>query len=100
MKLALSGFPMTGKSTLFQLLTGTELSPHAAPGEAQIAVSRVPDPRLDRLTEMYKPKKKVPAWVGVKTIDWLLLPFGPNPPKPSVPIWPSPVVMVASPDWR
>ena len=63
MKIALFGFPMTGKSTMFRLLTGVEPSPHATPGEAQAGVARVADPRLDRLTEMYNPKKKVPATV-------------------------------------
>jgi len=67
MRIALFGFPMTGKSTLFQLLTGAVASAHqAARGEAQIGVTRVPEPRLDRLAEMYKPKKVTPA-----TIEYL-----------------------------
>jgi hypothetical protein len=32
-------------------------------GEAMIGISKVPDPRLDRLTAMYNPKKRVPATV-------------------------------------
>ena len=35
MKIALFGFPMTGKSTLFRLLTGAEPPAHATRGEAQ-----------------------------------------------------------------
>jgi len=62
MKIGLFGFPMTGKSTLFQLLTGVEPNPHAH-GETQIGITKVPDPRLDRLSEMYKPKKTTPATV-------------------------------------
>lgn len=69
MKLALFGFPQTGKTTLFQLLTGVEVPEHAAHGEAQLAVAKVPDARLERLTEMYKPKKTTPA-----TIEYLDLP--------------------------
>ena len=61
MKIALFGFPMTGKSTMFRLLTGVEPSPHATPGEAQAGVARVADPRLCRLADMYSPKKK--PWV-------------------------------------
>ncbi len=57
---------MTGKSTLFRLLTGAAAQPHAARGEAQVGVSKVPDPRLDRLAEMYDPRKVVPA-----TIEYL-----------------------------
>jgi len=63
MKIALFGFPMTGKSTMFHLLTGVEPSLHASPSEAQAGVARVADPRLDRLTKMYNPKKRVPATV-------------------------------------
>jgi GTP-binding protein YchF len=63
MRIGLFGFPMTGKSTLFRLLTGTGGSGHAARGEAVVGMARVEDPRLDRLTAMYQPKKKVPATV-------------------------------------
>ena len=66
MRIGLFGFPMTGKSTLFQILTGVEPSAHAAPGESQIGMTRVPDPRLTKLTEMYKPKKTTQA-----TIEYL-----------------------------
>src|SRR4026209_1478935 len=32
-------------------------------GEATVGISKVPDVRLDRLTAMYNPKKRVPATV-------------------------------------
>src|SRR4029077_10879410 len=40
-------------------------SARAAPGrtEATIGISKVPDARLDRLTAMYNPRKRVPATV-------------------------------------
>ena len=63
MKIGLFGFPMTGKSTLFQILTGVEPSAHAAPGEAQLGMTKVPEPRLDKLVAMYSPKKTTPATV-------------------------------------
>ena len=66
MRIGLFGFPMTGKSTLFQILTGVEPSAHATPGEAQIGMTRVPDERLSTLTGMYSPKKTTPA-----TIEYL-----------------------------
>ncbi len=66
MRIGLFGFPMTGKSTLFQILTGLEPSAHAIPGEAQIGMTRVPDARLTTLAEMYSPKKTTPA-----TIEYL-----------------------------
>ncbi len=68
MRIGLFGFRETGKSTLFRLLTGA-LPAHAGRGEAQIAVTKVPDPRLARLSQMYEPKKTTPA-----TIEYLDLP--------------------------
>ncbi len=63
MRIGLFGFPKTGKSTLFRLLTGGAPPIHGGRGEAQIGVTRVPDPRLDRLAQMYRPKRVVPATV-------------------------------------
>jgi GTP-binding protein YchF len=63
MKVGIIGLSSVGKSTLFQLLTG---APAPAPGgrpEPRLGIARVPDRRLDRLTEMYQPKKKTPATV-------------------------------------
>src|SRR5258708_36415486 len=61
MKAGIIGLSGVGKSTLFQLLTG---SPAPAPGgrpEPRLGIARVPDQRLDRLTEIFKPKKRTPA---------------------------------------
>ena len=65
LRAALIGVGASGKSTLFQLMTGARETARAAHdrGEAAIGISKVPDVRLDRLTEMYKPKKRVPATV-------------------------------------
>jgi len=63
MRIGLFGFPLTGKSTLFRLLTGVEGSAFAKSGEARMAIARVPDPRLERLIVMYGPKKRTPATV-------------------------------------
>ena len=66
LRAALIGFGSTGKTTLFQLMTSARGdSARAAPGrtEATIGISKVPDARLDRLTAMYNPKKRVPATV-------------------------------------
>jgi GTP-binding protein YchF len=62
LRAALIGFGQTGKTSLFQLMTNAA---RAAPGkgEATLGISKVPDPRLDRLTAMYNPKKRVPATV-------------------------------------
>lgn len=65
LRTALIGYPSTGKTTLFQLMTDAREAPRAAHGkfEATLGVARVPDPRLDVLTAMYKPRKRVPATV-------------------------------------
>lgn len=66
MRIGLFGFPMTGKSTLFKLLTGAEPVAGSGRGEGQVAVTKVPDPRLERLSAMYNPKRTVAA-----TIEYL-----------------------------
>jgi ribosome-binding ATPase len=61
---ALIGFPATGKSTLFQLMTSLKDAPRGhGRTETAIGISKVPDPRLDRLTAMYNPRKRVPATI-------------------------------------
>src|SRR5438132_13949930 len=65
LRAALIGFGSSGKTTLFELMTSAKDSGRAAHGrlEASIGISKVPDARLDRLTAMYNPKKRVPATV-------------------------------------
>jgi len=65
LRAALIGFGSSGKTTLFQLMTsaaGTARTAHGK-GETAVGISKVPDPRLDVLTAMYNPKKRVPATV-------------------------------------
>src|SRR5436309_6066020 len=65
LRAALIGFGSSGKSTLFQLMTSareTGRQTHGR-GEASIGISKVTDSRLDRLTAMYNPRKRVPATV-------------------------------------
>src|SRR2546425_963133 len=65
LRAALIGFASSGKTTLFQLMTSVREAarPAHGKGEALIGISKVPDARLDRLTAMYNPKKRVPATV-------------------------------------
>ncbi|MGZ5428541.1 MAG: DUF933 domain-containing protein [Thermoanaerobaculia bacterium] len=67
MEFGILGLELSGKTTLFSLLTGhtTAAAPHKR--EAHVGVAHVPDPRLDRLTVMFKPKKHTPA--TVKFVD-------------------------------
>ena len=62
MKLGLVGLPMSGKTTIFNALTGQQRPTSVAvPGklDVQLAVVDVPDPYLDRLYEMFNPERKV-----------------------------------------
>lgn len=64
LRAALIGFPFTGKSTLFQLMTSAKDAPRGqGKGESAVGISKVPDKRLDALTAMYPPRKRVPATV-------------------------------------
>src|SRR3989442_9283679 len=65
LRAALIGFGSSGKSPLFQLMTSVRETGRTAhgKGEATVGISKVPDARLDRLTAMYNPKKRVPATV-------------------------------------
>ncbi len=55
MDLGLVGLPLAGKTAVLELLSGG--------GSGRVAVARVPDPRLDVLTEMFHPKKRTPATI-------------------------------------
>ena len=68
MKAAIIGLPQSGKSTLFSTVTGTAIDPYAAP-ETHQAMVRVPDPRVDFLAEIWKPKK-----VTLATTDFIDVP--------------------------
>ena len=64
LRAGLFGFPSSGKTALFQLLTSARDAPRpGGKAEANVGVSRVPDERLDRLTAMFNPRKHVPATV-------------------------------------
>ncbi|MBI3448710.1 MAG: YchF family ATPase [Acidobacteria bacterium] len=59
MKLGIFGFPQVGKTSLFNLLTGTVAAARRA--DPNVGVARVPDPRLDRLSGMFHPRKTTAA---------------------------------------
>ena len=63
MKAGILGLSLAGKSTLFQLLTGTAAAGPGARKEARVGVARVPDPRVDRLALIFAPKKRTLATV-------------------------------------
>lgn len=56
MKIGIVGYQGSGKSTLFEWITGTPADPAQA-HTAQMAMCQVPDPRVGELCKIYKPKK-------------------------------------------
>lgn len=63
-KLVIIGLPQSGKTTVFNALTHAEAKTGTFGGaedEPNLATVKVPDVRLDRLTEMFQPQRKVPA---------------------------------------
>jgi GTP-binding protein YchF len=66
MQIGLVGLQYSGKTTLFSTLSKTEATDsHSMKDEASIEVVKIPDERLDKLTEMFNPKKKVNATIEV-----------------------------------
>ncbi len=68
MKIGLIGRPKTGKTTLFNLLTGASAATarfDAGRAELRTGIARVPDPRVDRLTALFSPKKTTYATFDV-----------------------------------
>jgi GTP-binding protein YchF len=62
MKLGIIGLPRSGKSTVFDALTKNKVGAEHK-GEDRIAVIRVPDDRVEALSQMYQPKKTTYAQV-------------------------------------
>ena len=66
MKAGIIGLACVGKSTLFQLLTGSQTASAGRP-EARLGVARVPDTRVDALAAMYSPKRR--TYASVEYVD-------------------------------
>src|SRR5438876_7550045 len=62
MKVGIAGFAGSGKSTVFQWLTGVKPDP-AASQRGQIGIAKIPDERLDWLSAHFRPKKTTPATI-------------------------------------
>ncbi|MCG8686971.1 MAG: redox-regulated ATPase YchF [Desulfobacterales bacterium] len=69
MKVGIIGLPQTGKKTLFQILTGNEITDPAKAFKPVPGTADILDSRFSRLVEMYEPNKEVKA-----RIDLVLLP--------------------------
>jgi GTP-binding protein YchF len=75
MKLIITGFSNSGKTTVFNALTGQDLETTvystslSAEVEPHHGIVKVPDTRIDRLTDIYEPKKT--TYATVEYVDFL-----------------------------
>src|SRR5205809_258312 len=70
MKIGLIGLAKSGKTTLFNLLTGSTVATaryDTSRAELHTGVARVPDPRVDRLSTLFKPKKT--TYASLEVVD-------------------------------
>ena len=71
MKIGIIGLPQTGKSTVFNLLTENQLV-NENKAKPVAAVAKIPDARIDFLSDYYKPKKTTYAQVEIIDIPGLI----------------------------
>src|SRR5438046_8765100 len=72
MKVGIAGFSSSGKSTVFHWLTAVAPDP-AASQRGQVGMAKVPDERLDWLSDHFHPKKTTPATLEILDTPSLLL---------------------------
>lgn len=66
MRIGIVGLPYSGKTTFFTTITETRLDPEAfQKKDANVATVKVADDRLDKLTKIFNPKKKINAAIEV-----------------------------------
>lgn len=71
MQTGIIGLAQTGKTSLFHILTGARVESKSQPGQAHVGIARVPDARLLKLAELFKPKKLTYATVEYVDIGGL-----------------------------
>jgi len=69
MKLGIIGLPQTGKKTIFELLTGTKISPDSGEQKKPVpGFAEIRDTRFAELVRMYEPKKEAPAKIDIQLL--------------------------------
>ncbi len=71
MQLGIIGLPLVGKTTVFELLTQSSDKSHNN-ARANLGMARIPDNRIDFLSNLYKPKKTTYAQLEVIDIPGLV----------------------------
>ncbi len=71
MQIGLVGLSNSGKTTLFQLLTGIK-EPAGSQGKANRGIIKVPDSRVDYLSDLFKPKKTIHTTLEAVDIPGLI----------------------------
>src|SRR6202042_173379 len=63
MKTGIIGLPQVGKTSLFRILTGARMEGRSTANQAHIGIAKVPDARVLKLAEIFKPKKNTFATI-------------------------------------
>jgi hypothetical protein len=71
MQTGIIGLPLVGKTSLFRVLTRARVDAHSAPTQMHVGIARVPDARVAKLAEVFKPKKVTYATIEYVDIGGL-----------------------------
>jgi len=75
MKIGLIGLPTVGKTSLFNLLTGSHIETAGfvqGKVESNVGIAKIPDERIDFLARVFEPKKKTYATIEVIDVPGLV----------------------------
>lgn len=80
MDLGIIGPPQSGKTSLFNAVTrgSAQIGAYSSRQQPNVGVARVPDDRLERLAELFRPQKTTPA--EIRWVDYPVAGFGPEGP--------------------
>ena len=67
MQTGIIGLPLVGKTSLFRILTRARVDSHSAPTQTHVGIARVPDERVAKLAEVFKPKKT--TYASIEYVD-------------------------------
>jgi GTP-binding protein YchF len=67
MQTGIIGLPLVGKTSLFRILTRARVDTHGAPSQLHVGIARVPDVRVAKLAEVFKPPKV--TYAAIEYVD-------------------------------